>query len=406
MPKLIKGSLTLRLVSEATGYSVGHIWQLSQKYKKVGPECFVNQNKFRTPKNKISVKKREEIARIYMKNYDGYNFSFFKEILEEDFGIKISYRTLYNILSEAGIKSPEKHKVKKVEIHHRSRPRKAHEGEMLQIDGTPYQWFKWAGDNKYYCIQAGVDDATSKIVALYMTENECLYGYMEMLRQCYEKQGSPLSIYSDRAGIFCVTPRNKDKLSIAEQLAGLHEHRTQWQRILDEMHIKQILAWSPQAKGRVERMWRTVQSRLPHYFKKYKIKTMAEANIFLEHQFVAIYNKKFAKKAKNEEPLYFKYTEGKNINDILCARFPCKTNANGEFLFRRSKFAVIGAKYCACKNIELCINEQEVKALLNGSYYNVKLLDDLTDGRDELIPKVMRNIIYDALLRDMKKDCA
>ena len=405
LPKVVSGKLTIRAVAISTGYSVRQVQNLKNAYMQIGKNCLIHKNKFKTPKNKISAENRQKIVDLYMKDYDGYNFTFFREILSDDYGINLSYRTLYNILSEAGIRSPEKHKVKKVEKHHRTRPRRSREGELMQIDGTPFQWFKWCGDNKYYCIQAGVDDATSKMVAMYMTENECLYGYMEMLRLTYKRYGTPDAIYSDRAGIFCVTPRQKDKLSILEQLQGLHEKRTQWQRILDQMHIKQILAWSPQAKGRVERMWHTVQARLPHYFKKHKIRTMEEANKFLEEKFLDIYNEKFAVKAKSEESAYIRLND-ENLSDILCARFPAKTNVNGEFMFRRSKFAVVGAKYCACKQIEFCISQYAVKAYLNGQYYDVQILDDLTEGRDELIPKVMQNIIYDALLKDMKKESA
>lgn len=382
------------------------MWELKNLYAQVGALCLENKNKGRTPKNKIDPKTRKHIVELYLKDFDGYNFSFFRDILADDYDINISYRSLYNILTEFGIKSPEKRRVKKAVKNHRIRPRKEHEGEMLQIDGTPYQWFKWCGDNKYYCISAAVDDATSKLVGAYMTENECLYGYMEMARRIYMREGSPASYYSDRAAIFCYSPRDKkNKLTVVEQLAGLHEKRTQWQRILDEMNIKQILAFSPQAKGRVERMWLTVQKRLPHYFKKYKINNMVAANEFLENKFLDIYNKKFARPAQKTEKYYTRNCDDK-LDEILCARFYAKTDANGQFKYMCNTFAVVGAKYCACKPIELCVSEHGLKAYLNGAYYDVELRSELTDSRTEYIPQVLRNIIYENLLRDMKEKSA
>lgn len=405
LSRINRGECSIRFAASQANYSVHRMWELKNLYAEIGAACLENKNKGRTPKNKKSPETRKKIIELYLKDYEGYNFSFFRDILEEDFNIKVSYRTLYNILTEFGIKSPEKRRVKKAEKNHRIRPRKEHEGEMLQIDGTPFAWFKWCGDNKKYCISAAVDDATSKLMGAYMTENECLYGYMEMLRRIYIREGAPASFYSDRAGIFCVSPRDKDKLTIAEQLQGLHEKRTQWQRILEEMNIKQILAFSPQAKGRVERMWLTVQKRLPHYFKKYKIHNMAEANEFLETKFLDIYNAKFARPPQSLTKFYARNNDD-DLSDILCARFPCISDINGQFKFMRATFGIIGAKYTARKNFELCISENGLKAYLNGKYYDVEFRSELVDARGETMPIVVKNIIYENLMRPMKEKSA
>lgn len=405
LEKLSRNQVTVRQVAEATGYSQRRIQTLKKLYKEQGASCLIHKNTNKPCASRIPTQIRNQICELYLKEYDNYNFSFFNDILSDDYDINISYRTLYNILTEKGIKSPEKHHIKKVDKHHRIRPRKKNEGDLVQIDGTPFQWFRWCGDNKYYCIHAGVDDATSKIVGMYMSENECLYGYMGMIKVMYRRYGLPNSFYSDRASIFCVTPKQKDKLTVFEQLQGVHEKRTQWQRILDELHINQILAWSPQAKGRVERMWHTVQDRLPHYFKKYQIKTIEQANLFIEKYFIDIYNEKFGKEPEEDESFYMKYYD-EELDKILMAKFPCKTDHNGQFKFKGMTFAVIGAKYCACKQITLCVNENGLSVYLNGEYYDVKLLDHLTDGCDETMPIVVRTIVHEALMKDMKKESA
>lgn len=405
LEKIVRKQCTIRQVALVTGYSERHVWALKKRYMAEGVDCLIHKNQGRPSPRRIPNKTRKRIVELYLKEFDGYNFTFYQEILSDDYGIKISYRALYNILTENGIRSPERHHIKKADKHHRNRARRQNFGDMIQIDGTPFQWFKWAGDNKYYCIVAGVDDATSRIVSMYMTENECLYGYMEMLRNTYVKFGSPNEIYSDRSAIFCVTPKQKDSLTIMEQIQGVHERRTQWQRILDEMHIHQILAWSPQAKGRVERMWKTVQSRLPYYFRKYKIKTMNEANLFMEKFFIDIYNKKFAVEPADDDEFFMRFSDC-NIDDILCARFPCKTDSNGQFKFRGLTFAVKNAKYSAKRRIELCVKQTGISAFLDGKYYEVEFRDYLTDGLQESAPAVLRNIIYEALLKDMKQESA
>lgn len=405
LPKLVKGKMTLNQVAISTGYTVRQIYAIKKRYIEEGASCLIHKGTNKPSPRRIPEEIRQKVVQLYLSEYDGYNFTFFNDILSDDYDIHLSYRTLYNILNENGVKSPEKHHQKKIEKHHRTRTRRQNEGDLMQIDGTPFAWFSWCGDKSKYCIVAGVDDATSKLVSMYMTENECLYGYMEMLRICYEKYGSPREIYSDRAAIFCVTPRQKDKLTILEQLQGVHEKKTQWQRILDQMHINQILAWSPQAKGRVERMWHTVQDRLPHYFKKHHIRTMEEANKFMNEVFIPIYNEKFGKEPADDDTFYARLNDD-DLDQILCARFPLRTDVNGQFKFRGMTFAVEGARYCATKNIELCVNQQGLMVYLGGQYYKCTLLDEIIDEVNDLVPKVVKNIIQDSLMKDMKKESA
>lgn len=409
LPGYIKGvasgKYTLRQAAESTGYSVDWIWKLKNKYLKLGDACFIHGNTGKPSHNRISKEIEKKIIMLYETEFEAkVNFSFFLECLNDDYDIDISYYSLRNILTAAGFKSPETHKRKKSGKVHRPRARRQNEGDLMQIDGTPYQWFAWCGDTNYYCMQGGIDDATGKILALYMTENECLYGYNEIYRQVCQKYGVPRESYMDRSAIFCVTPRNKTKLTIDEQLAGLHEHHTQFQRIMSELNSRQILAWSPQAKGRVERMWRTLQGRLPYLFKKNKIKNMKEANIFLEKWLENTYNRsKFIKKPAKNELFYLDPPE--NLDNILCARFVCKTNASGVFKFNKQQFVIRGAKYVACRKLELCISEHGLRACLDGKYYDVEMLDFLSDGIDNPTA-VLNNIMYEYLYKDMKEQSA
>lgn len=398
------GKYTLRQASESTGYSINHIFELKKKYLKIGDAAFIHGNCGKPSRNRKEKATENLIIQLYQNEFEAkVNFTFFRECLK-DYDIEISYTSLHKLLTEAGFKSPETHRKKHSAPVHRPRPRRLNEGDLLQIDGTPYQWFSWNGDNAYYCMQGAIDDATGKITALYMTENECLYGYAEVYRLTCMRYGVPRESYMDRSAIFCANPKNKDKLTIDEQLLGLKEHRTQFQRIMDDLSCRQILAWSPQAKGRVERMWRTLQGRLPYLFKKNNIKNMKEANIFLQNWLEKDYNQsQFVKKAGNSE--LFWLDPPKNLNEILCARFPVKTNTAGVFKFNKQSFTILGAKYIACKRAELCISEHGLKACLDGKYYDVEMLDFLSDGIDN--PSVtLNNIMYEYLYKDMKQQSA
>lgn len=180
---LSTGKYTLRQASESTGYSIRWLSKLKQDYLKNGLDILEHQNKNRIPANKTSQELKNKVIGIYADTYKDVNFKFFCECLADYHDIKISLPTLRNIMQEAEIKSPCARNCKKVKQVHLPRIRRANFGDLIQIDGTPYPWFYKFGDKKSYCIVGAIDDATDRITGLYMTEFECLYGYMEMLKQ-------------------------------------------------------------------------------------------------------------------------------------------------------------------------------------------------------------------------------
>jgi hypothetical protein len=150
-------------------------------------------------------------------------------------------------------------------------------------------------------LHGGIDDATGKIVGLYMTKNECLHGYYETMRQIIERDGIPVSVYADRHTIFR-SPK-ADKLTIEEQLGGKIVNDTQFGRAMKELGITLIAARSPQAKGRIERLWDTLQSRLVTEFRIHGIATAEQANEFLPG-FIERFNERFAVDAVDSEKAY------------------------------------------------------------------------------------------------------
>lgn len=397
LPFYIKGlaqkKFTLKQASESTGYTIQWLMQLRNNYINNGFLDLENKNKYRIPKNKKPEKLKQKIVAIYCSEYKDINFKFFCKCLKEYENIDICYTTLRNVMSEYGIKSPEARKVKTKIKAHRPRLRRQNEGDLLQIDGTPFEWFYKTGDNKKYSMHGAIDDATGKITGLYITENECLYGYLEILRQTIQNHGIPREIYSDRAAIFCVTPKNKKNLTIWEELAGIHDKRTQWQRILaDDLNVRQILAWSPQAKGRVERMWQTLQGRIPTIFYKNNIRTVEEANKFLP-KVIEAFNKEFSIEADNPILFWRELLPSQNLEDILCAKIERKTNINGTFKFHSYTGSVI-ANDISNKEILLCISERGIMAKYKDKYYPVQLLDKLQYCVGDSMPEVLQNIVY------------
>ncbi len=145
---------------------------------------------------------------------------------------------------------------------------------MLQADGTPHDWF---GCGKKYSLHGFIDDATGSVTGLYMCEHECLLGYLEVTRQTLKNFGIPLSLYPDKYSVFFPAANKENSLTIEEQLKGMHRSVTQFGRIMDELGIEMFPASSPQAKGRVERLWETLQSRLVTEFRINNVTTIEQS---------------------------------------------------------------------------------------------------------------------------------
>lgn len=389
---LYQHKYTLKQVSESTGYSIDHLCRLRKKYALYGDSIFEHGNKGKMPVNKFSADFRAKIALLYSSDdYAGINFSYFRDCLQDYENINISLSTLRNILDEFGYVSPETHKRKKKNKIHRPRIRRECEGDLWQIDGTPYAWFHKFGDLKRYCLTGGIDDATGKVTALYLTENECLYGYLEVLRQTCHTYGVPREVYSDRAAIFCVTPKGAP-LSQWEKLEVMKEQRTQWQRICSELHINQILAWSPEAKGRVERMWRTIQGQLPAWLKKHNVSTMEDANKILP-LYVEWFNNKYSVEAADDDNFYIDAPE--NLDDILCAQFPRRADKTGCISFQSTLFYSPSAPDFSRRDVTVCINESGIYAKYMGVYYPLVPVEGyLQQVYNDTMPQVVANIIY------------
>lgn len=391
---LISGKYTLQQASDSTGYNRNYLCRLKQRYLSEGSACFESRRVYGAPHNKLPDSIRAKVAAIYCRDFQDVNFAYFGEILDEVYGIKLSKPTIRSILIEYGQESPRARKPKRqVKKCRHARLRRECEGDLIQIDGTPYAWFSRFGDKKRYCLSGAIDDATGKLTGLYITESECLYGYLEILRQTCKTYGVPREIYSDRAAIFCVTPKQKrgsKELDRWEQLAVLHDERTQWQRILNELYINQILAWSPEAKGRIERAWQTIQGQLPIWLWLHGARTVDQANAILQ-EYMDQFNLKYGREPAVDDPFWIDAPE--NLDDILQCKIPRYTDKAGGFKFHSYHF-VLESPRCCHVHFDLCISERGIAGCYDGKYYPVRCLDQPLAGLGEKMPKVLEDLIY------------
>ena len=401
----INGQCTVKQVATALGLSERRVKQIKKEVKENGVKSIQHGNRGRKPKNTISDETRKTILNLRSTyQYELSNFKHFQELLKERENIDISYSALYNILHKAGFKSPKKHR--KSKLHHR-RKRKESEGMMLQADGTPFDWF---GTGEKYSLHGFIDDATGKITGLYMCKNECLLGYLEVLRQTLENYGIPISLYPDKYSVFFPPKKVNDHLTIEEQLNGRQKGITQFGRIVEELGIEMFPANSPQAKGRIERLWETLQSRLVTEFRINNITSIEKANDFLL-QYINIYNSKFAIQASNSKSVFLKLPKKYNLDELLCVRFERTIDNAGVFSIKNSKFQILDKNLPPKTKISVYLSKKVgMFVKINNKVYDVLPLDLISKDKidtnsldyHQWLPDVVINLINEFYLTDAK----
>lgn len=242
--------------------------------------------------------------------YAGCNDSHLAELLAEREGIALSRASVQRVLRRAGIPSPRRHRPTR---YRSRRERRAAAGMLIQLDGSRHRWF---GTRRPYATLLGaIDDATGEVVGARFRDQEDIAGYFEVLAQLLER-GVPLAVYSDRHSIFWRSERERE--SREEELAGEREP-TQLGRAFAELEVEMVYASSPQAKGRIERLWGTFQDRLVSELRLAAVTDIAAANAFLRRYLVR-HNARFTI-AATEPPAWRALPVGRSASSVCCFKY-------------------------------------------------------------------------------------
>jgi transposase len=298
--------------AQSLGVTERHVWRLLAAFRQEGADAVVHGNRGRMPIHTVPLEVHQRIIELAQTKYVGFNQAHFAEKLRSDEKIMVSRPTVWRILKEAGIRSPQRHRRPK---HRSRRERRPRAGMMLQVDGSDHDWLEGRGPR--LTLLGAVDDATGEVVAALFRAEEDTHGYMLLLYRIVLQRGIPLAIYADQHSIFIHTPGEKD--TIEEQLAG-QRAPTQLGRILDELAIEMITALSPQAKGRVERLWGTFQDRLVSELRLAGICTREHANQFLEC-YLPTYNAQFARSPAETDSAYRPVPAKLDLNVIFAFQY-------------------------------------------------------------------------------------
>ena len=306
------GKITLREAGERIGVSYRQAKRIGQAIRERGIKGLVHGNRGRPSNHRLKEPLRERVLKLSEEVYWDFNDTHFTEKLRECEGIDLNRETVRKLRREAGMAPKRRRRGPK---HRKRRERKAQEGWMVLWDGSPHPWF--GPDHPPCCLMAAIDDATGKLLAARFFPFEGSAGYLWLLKEMVKKYGIPMSIYQDRHGAL---HRNDNHWSLEEQLAGRQEP-TQVGLALEALGIQSISALSPQAKGRVERLFATLQDRLGAELRLKGMVMMEEANRFLQPTFLNAFNRRFAVRPRESQKAWREVPNHLDLDRIISFRY-------------------------------------------------------------------------------------
>lgn len=302
--RMVKGEVGGREAAEVLGVSRRTVQRLRARLERGGPQALAHGNRGRPSPRRRPAELVRRVVELFRKRYSKCNDVHLTEKLREVEGVAVSRSWVRRVLRSAGLgpkrrRRPPQHRIR--------RERRPLEGWMLQLDASPHDWL---GQGTKWSLHGAIDDATDRVVGLYFRPTEDAVGYFTVLGQVAHRYGLPLSVYVDA---FFTHKDRPDSLSA--QLRGERE-LTQLERALNELGIELIRAYSAQAKGRIERLWGTLQDRLVVELKLARIRTLDQANAFLQG-FLEDFNRRFARTAPQAGSAYRTVPRGLRVERVL-----------------------------------------------------------------------------------------
>ena len=357
----ISGQYTRKMAAMNLNVTERQITRIVNKYIEEGPESVIHGNIGKEAANKHSDGFRQKIIYLYKEKYgkDGVrlNFCHFRDKLKYEEYIHIPYSTLRRILIDSGIKPPEP---KAAKIISPPRPRRIFAGELLQADASIHNWLY--KDFHLYALHGAIDDATGILTGLWLEKTENMHGYQMVLYQTIKQYGIPKCLYTDKRNVF-ENPKKKAKKS------KLNSPR--FKAMLTRLGISVISTSNPRAKGRIERIWRTLQSRLLNELHLRKITTIEEANAFIQ-EYLPVLNKAFAsnidsnRNSFREVPADYDY----NRNLALCKKI--KVHGGCYLVFSNHYFVIEEALKLPNEVLLYKYLDGSYHVKSNGNWYEIK----------------------------------
>lgn len=367
LKKLINKEFNGTKASRLLELSIRQIRRLKSRVAESGAEGLIHGNRGQPSNRSIPDKERKRIAALIEEKYSDFGPLLASEKLEELHQIKRDKGTIRSIMIKNDLWKPHS---KKKETHRSWRERKASKGELIQYDGSYEYWFEDRGEK--CCLLASIDDADSEVTARF-DEHEGVEPTFNYWRKYIERFGKPHAIYVDKFSTYSMNHKlaqeNPDTL-------------TQFERAMTELNIGIVHAHSPQAKGRVEKLFKTLQDRLIKELRLKGISTIAEANDFLEKDFLPKFNAKFMVEARSKANLHksLNEQEKKKLNSIFTRQYERVIQNDYTVSYKKNYYQLEKLQpVTVCKKDTVMMEEamdNTVRLRLRGKYLNYKLLPE------------------------------
>ena len=354
MQRLSKKQMSQSEAGTILGLRVRQIKRLLKAYRQQGAVGLVSKQRGRKSNNRLSEDVKKQALNLLKTKYRGFGPTLAHEKLVEREKLKLSDESVRKLMIEEGLWKARK--AKKVVVH-QLRERRACFGELVQIDGSPHDWFE--GRAEPCVLLVFIDDATGKLVQLRFVEAESFFSYCEAAAGYFRQSGKPVAFYSDKNSIFRVN----------QPSVGAHTDLTQFGRALLELDIQIICANTPQAKGRVERVIQTLQDRLPKEMRLRKIDNWAAGNAYLP-EFLQEFNQRFAEPPRSSVDAHRPLTAKEDLAHILTWQETRSLSKNLTLQFEKVVYQIQTERptYALRKaQVTVCLNaQQKVTLLYNG----------------------------------------
>lgn len=368
--KLISKEINGTEAAEVLDLSVRHTKRLKAKVRKQGAAGLVHASRGKSGNRKIPEHEKQKIIRLLHKQYADFKPGLATEKLTEKHGIIRDPKTIRHIMIAERLWKPKR---KKENTHRAWRQRKAHFGEMIQFDGSYEHWLEDRGGTGEMCLLAGIDDATGIITKAKFATDEGVFPVFGFWKEYIAAHGKPYSIYVDKFSTYKMNRRTA---------VENHDTKTQFERAMSELNIEPITAHSSQAKGRVERLFHTLQDRLIKEMRLANISTKEEANKFLAKEFLPKFNARFSVEPRSQPNLHKKVnrTEIKKLESILCRQYKRTVRNDWTVSYHKQWYQLSKEQVVrVCKKDQIIVEERldgTIHFRLRGKYLDCELLPE------------------------------
>jgi transposase len=347
-----EGYLKVKEGGEILGLSERQVYRIKARVEREGAGGVIHKSKGKKAPFWLTEKIKDKIDHFYKTKYRGFNLTHMTEFLNQEEGIKVSRESVRPILLEKGSHTRQRRYPK----HRQWREPCSREGQMVQYDTSDHDWLEGRGPKLY--LIGGVDDATGKVAGAKFVLADGVKQNMEVFKDIVQRRGIPLSVYVDCGSNFKTTRYR----SMEYQLKGKYSD-TQFARALGELGIRIIYAYSPQAKGRIERKFGVFQDRLCSELRLHNISTLEDANRYLWEKFIPKHNQKFSRIAKELDSAYRPLPKGFSLKDVFCLKEERTVAGDNTISYNGRAFQILPNEY----RISFYKAKVEVHEYLDGS---------------------------------------